>query len=318
MRATAILALALAACATPPPAPRVTQPWDVPKQPALPVRQPAPAAATGAAAEPEAPLPARAETTPAEVARLVDANPDAWAARFATKGADCEATSRALRPTNANTAWRALKACVAKTDFKSFRRLTEGFWDADLQARPDAAQLLGAIIAARGGDVPTDLAVLRKRRIPLFTLENATDEPEIYRGRAVAFVARVEELEKGAKGKVSVTLSELSVVSRSTGQTTEARYTEYKRQDEHGRKYTERGYRDGTVTRTHYATGLDETGVEVKASLARPDPFFTPGATFLVVARFDGMLPVEFVPDSTQPGVTILAYYTIGKESLLD
>ena len=320
MRALAVLGLALAACASP--QQRPTQPWESAKPPAVAQAAASPGApapheaATPTAPTAASPAPQRPEA-PGPDARLIETNPTAWAARF-QKGPECEAAARAARATSANTAWRALGGCVAKAGFKSFARLTDGFWDADLQTRPDAARLLGAVIAARGADLATDLPRLRKRRVPFFSLETATSHPKIYRGRSVAFIARVESVEKGAKGGAVALLSELTMVGHNAGTSTVARYAESSRLDEHGRSYREKGSYLGSETKTNYTTGLDDTGVEVKGMLTRLDPFFEPGATFLMVARFDGMIELKDAPGEEQPSVTVLGFYTIGTESFLD
>jgi hypothetical protein len=318
MRALMVLGLALAACASS--NQRPTQPWDTAK-PTAATPAPAPTAGSTGAAAPAAaapaPAPQRPEPARADAPQLLETNPTAWAARF-RKGAECEAAAREARTISSNSAWRALRACAARGDFKALTRLTDGFWDADLQTRPDAAPLLGAVLAARGADLATDLPMLRKRRVPFFSLGTATNQPEVFKGRAVVFAARVEEVKKGAKGKAVAVLSELTMVSQNTGTSTVARYSESSRMDEHGRGYRTKDSYLGNETKTHYTNGLDDTGVEVKGTLTRLDPFFEPGATFLLVARFDGMTESKDAPSGEQPAVTVLAYYTVGAESFLD
>ena len=63
---------------------------------------------------------------------------------------------------------------------------------------------------------------------------------------------------------------------------------------------------------------LEETGVEVRGILTKVDLFFEPGATFLVVARFDGMAGDKDSLDGQQPAVSVLAYYAIGTQSFLE
>jgi hypothetical protein len=320
MRPFLIAGLALVACAAP--KPRLTQPWDAPQprasSPEAPGADagPSPVRGQGPAPAPD-PAAASPERSGAELARLVESNPAAWAARY-KKGAECEAAARAVRNASADSGWRALGACVAKGEFRAFARLTDGFWDADLQTRSDAPTLLGAVIAVRGADLESDLTTLKKRRVPFFSLEAATSQPKVYRGRPVAFIARVEGMEQAARGRAVAQLAELSLVSRSAGRITTARFSGAMKQDEHGRNYTEKGHYLGTVTRTNYENALDETGVRVQAFLSKMDPFFEPGGTFLVVGRFDGMVGDQDSLDGEQPAVTVAAYYTIGTQSLLD
>jgi hypothetical protein len=63
---------------------------------------------------------------------------------------------------------------------------------------------------------------------------------------------------------------------------------------------------------------LEETGAEVRGILTKVDLFFEPGATFLVVARFDGMAGDKDSLDGQQPAVSVLAYYAIGTQSFLE
>ena len=323
MRPLVIAALALAACVAPQPGPseRLTKSWGAPAERAASQEAARDAAREAGTPEPaprvvEAPPP-RPEPTVADVKRLLETNPAGWAGRF-RKGGECEAAARALRNADVATGWLALGACVSKGDFRAFARLTDGFWDAELKSRPDAAKLVGAVIANRGGDLPNDLEILRKHKVPLFALESASSHPNVYRGRAVAFIARVDGVEKGARGTAIARLAELSMIGRNAGTRTETRYSEHTKQDEHGRNYRVKDRYLGTETKTNYQNELDDTGVEVKGILTKVDPFFEPGGTFLVVARFEGMSGEEDSLDGQQPSVTVLAYYVLGAESFLD
>lgn len=103
----------------------------------------------------------------------------------------CERDARPLLSVDRREAWEWLKACVRAGRFIELRSLLDGEWDALLRHQPDAPSLLLRIVAERGGDVDRDLALLRERRIPLFTLAQALADPDLYRGRLVVARARV-------------------------------------------------------------------------------------------------------------------------------
>jgi hypothetical protein len=78
--------------------------------------------------------------------------------------------------------WRSLWECVNQGRFTALSELLSGAWDRDLQSRPDAPLLVLRVIAARGGQVDEDLALLHERRIPLFSLSQVLARPTLYSG----------------------------------------------------------------------------------------------------------------------------------------
>ncbi|MFT3914589.1 MAG: hypothetical protein QM704_10860 [Anaeromyxobacteraceae bacterium] len=183
--------------------------------------------------------------------------------------------------------------------------------------RPDAPLVLGAALASRGGDLGNDLASLRKRKIPVFTLETATSYPDVYKGRQIVFVARVDTLEPD-RGSMLVTLSEQALMARSSGQTTEWKGDSYRGQDSHGRNFAIESNEYGHYeSKTRYSNNLEETGTVVQARLAKPDPFFEPGRSYLIVARFGGLKQAEN-GENGSPVVTIDGYYELGTHDLLE
>ena len=138
-----------------------------------------------ATAEPVVPpAPTRLEAMPKRAF-----NSGAFAAEQFTP-ADCETASRQIHQQSADDGWSALRACVERTrwprgEFTQLERLTGGYWDAELQTRPDAPRLVARIIALRGGDVEGDIPLAQKSRVPLFTLAAALRQPDVYQGRWV-------------------------------------------------------------------------------------------------------------------------------------
>jgi hypothetical protein len=251
--------------------------------------------------------------------KLLGSAPEAWA-RQHPRPRLCEEAARGVRTASGpDWGWKAIQACAGKKGAgELLERLADVPWLADLRTRPEAVLLLGKVLSVRGGDLASDLALLKKMKVPLFSLDAGAGHPELYRGRSVAFIARVELVEKAPKGKGVARLAEQSVVTRATGTRLVPRYSTTQKQDEHGRRYRERdGYAPDDVVST-YDNGFEDTGVGVIAYLQRLDPFFEPGGNFLVVGRFDGLVEVPEALDERQPAVTILGYYQTSEQLVVE
>jgi hypothetical protein len=57
----------------------------------------------------------------------------------------------------------------------------------------DAALLLAHVMAVRGGDIESDLRLLRRRKMPVYSLQAALAEPDSYKGRAVILRAAARD-----------------------------------------------------------------------------------------------------------------------------
>jgi len=85
----------------------------------------------------------------------------------------CARAAAAWLPAAPDEAWRALWCCVEAGRFIALRELLGYDWDGLLRTRHDAPILLARVIAERGGDVETDLALLHDHHIPIFSLPQA-------------------------------------------------------------------------------------------------------------------------------------------------
>lgn len=284
-----LVVLLLVACATPAPPPK--QAWAGKKEAPAPVARPAPSPGAPDAGPEGAP---KVETL-GDLARLVDADPAGFVAAY-PRPEGCERAARALQPLSADRAWKALRLCVERTPFTALSRLTDGFWDRDLAGRADAGVVAAKVIAARGGDVPGDLGAFQGRRIPFFPLSTAAEHPDVYRGRTVFFLARVNGLSAEKKSAIAW-LSEIQLVSRG-------RLVRGERKQKRTISTGKNGYSDEdseTETQTSYLkyeNSAEPSGLEVAAQLARLDPFMQPGKLFLVVGRFLGPSPVAALRDA--------------------
>jgi hypothetical protein len=279
---------------------------------------PEPAAAAPkarAAAQQEPAVAPNAAAPAASPAASSDKSIVAWARAYRTD-VECEAAARRLKASGADLAWRALTACVAKGQFRALTAVVTG-WTAELRTRPEAPRLLARILGARGGDLENDLSEFRRQRIPLFSILSASDQPDIYRGRTVAFVGRVDSLEKN-HGKPVAHLTVLSMVSRGHQKT--ERMVKYRdaEKDEHGRSQRKEYLSDEYETKTRFTNELDEAGVSVLGRLARLDPFFEVGTNFVVLGRFEGPGEQTSEDASAEQVVTVQDYVELSASTQVE
>ena len=260
-----------------------------------------------ATAEPAVPpAPTRLEAAPR---RAFD--PKAFAADQLTP-ADCELAARQIRQQSPDDGWTALRACVERArwprgEFTQLERLTGGYWDADLQTRPDAPRLVARIIALRGGDVEGDIPLAQKSRVPLFTLAAALRQPDVYKGRWVLLRGALSDMKtEGNKAAALVRETSLRATSREVQVGNISR-------SEHSSSVSVRGEAQsskyGSARGSAQISGSDrtehstvrqkfenervETGRQAVGKLAQADPFLEPDKDFVFIARFDGVKPGE-------------------------
>src|SRR5438477_439836 len=221
---------------------------------------------------------------------------------------ECETGARQLRQTSADQAWDALKACVERSrwprgEFTILERLTGGFWDQDLQARPDAPRLIAKIIALRGGDVEGDIPLAQKSRVPLFTLAAALRQPDVYKGRWVLVRAAVSEMKQNAayvrETSLRATAREVQVGpirrtdhSSSTAVSADVQTTHYGNA-RGGAQINSSDRTEHSLVKQKFENERVETGRQAVGRLAQPDPFLEPDKDFIFLGRFDGVRPGE-------------------------
>ncbi len=264
-------------------------------------------AAACASAEPVvvAPAPIRLVAPP----RPFDAR--AFAAEQPTP-AECENAARVQRQSSADEAWNALRACVERPhwphgEFTQLERLTGGFWDQDLQTRPDAPRVIAKVIALRGGDVEGDIPLAQKSRIPLFTLAAALRQPDVYKGRWVLLRGALSDMKvDGGKAAAMVRETSLRATSRevqvgnmsrsessnSTSMRGEAQTTRYGNA-RGSAQISSSGRTEHSTLRQKFENERVETGRQAVGKLAQADPFLEPDKDFIFLGRFDGVKPGE-------------------------
>ena len=114
--------------------------------------------------------------TPAEARKIARAHDAAHS---------CEQTARDFAKKNTQRGWAVMHECILRNDFSDLEILIESGWAEHVAASPDAASLLAHVVAVRGGDVESDIRLLRRRKMPVYSLQAALAEPGSYRGRYV-------------------------------------------------------------------------------------------------------------------------------------
>lgn len=274
----------------------------------------------------EAFAPARdAEVDPA-MARASLGSPREWAKSF-RRDIDCEREARNLvKNTGRDVAWTYLKACVTRGYFTQLEALIQN-WEDELKTKADAAPMIAAVIAARGGHLGVDLQLLQQRRIPVFDLASALKQSSAYKGRYLLFVGKISEA-KEIKGRTELVLLEQALSSESAtvmtgpmyGSTTTATgnvNATWRTTTSSGTASANAAHR-GTVTsgsmENRVTDVFEETGQEVIAKLKQPDPFLTVDKNLVFLVRFDGKLSSDIARGEDPLGtalVTLISYHDL-------
>jgi hypothetical protein len=142
----------------------------------------------------------------------------AYAERFPTDDG-CEAEARKLHERRPELAVRLIKACIERGDFKRLGALTDAPWTATLASDRDAAALVAQVVAARGGDLETDVKNCGKAGYPTASLDELFEAPEKAKGRKVVFRGRRDPdlKEKGRERLVETALESGELDTQPTG-----------------------------------------------------------------------------------------------------
>jgi hypothetical protein len=254
---------------------------------------------------------------------------------------DCEASARAMRQSNPQHAWEALRACIEigrfnRGPFTQIALLTS-YWDEELRVRPDAARVVGQVIANRGGDVDGDISRVQRVRMPVFTLKAAMQQPDVYKGRYVLLRARLFDLkmdQKNATAMLAETSMKPAEALRDSGDVYVSSYNRGSSAsysgsgsgaystDRYGSgrgsygyegsgSYNSSGSSQSGYAKRFYENVVHPTGRQALGRLPEADPFLEPNKEFVFVARFDGTRPGS-EPNSQLAQLTIITYYLPG------
>ena len=239
---------------------------------------------------------------------------------------ECEYVARQYLASSADQGWSVLRACVNKGDFTSLRLLLSPPWLGQLKKRPEAAEVIAAVIAARGGDVASDMEFVRKNRIYLFDLAMASKAADRLAGRYVVFLAHVGD-GKPKEAGYSLEMAELGLYSEPVEYPVQQMITRHVTTTSGGVSYSttspvlKSGSAEGGYTQSHsrlrykvmYENFADETGRLIWAKADMADPFLVPGRDVVVLAQLDGVKDMTPPSEQEEPDqrflVKVLKYW---------
>ncbi|MCC7074294.1 MAG: hypothetical protein IT383_23510 [Deltaproteobacteria bacterium] len=250
------------------------------------------------------PAPAAAPLSLDEARTIADAHEAAHA---------CVLTARALRQHDHARAWAVMEQCVLRPDFTDLESLLSAPWHERLRAHPEATRLVAHVIAARGGDVAHDLRLVRRARIPLFSLKAAAADPESYRGRHVLLLGEPRD-GRSADGARALEIVETRIMAESEwvalGPRTATQTASAVRRDDGEPAPLSEEYRRSEGQRVEV---LHNVSVETGRSLvvdASDDPFLEVGSAYVLLVRLDGVREaVEGSVIEERPVGTVLASF---------
>lgn len=212
-------------------------------------------------------------------------------------GHTCEQTARAMHRKNTKRGWQVMRECVKRNDFSDLETLIEGTWAEYMGKDADAALLFAHVIAVRGGDVGNDLRLLRRRKMPVYSLAAAVSEPDSYRGRMVLMRGTARQ-GRTVDGGRAFRLIETKVMAESewvTAPRSSRTITQSGNEltDQPGievrRGVSERNRRD-TSEKVEVLHNVNvETGLELVGRIETDEPSLEPATDYVLVVRFDGV-----------------------------
>lgn len=126
----------------------------------------------------------KSETGPAVPAEPKKMTAVEFAATFKS-ARDCVGEAARLYTGDATRGFALLVACVGRGDFTDLPQLVDGPWREELLRDERGHGLLADVVARRGGSVEVDVAASQERRFPMFTLEEAFEDPGSIKGKLV-------------------------------------------------------------------------------------------------------------------------------------
>ncbi|MDP2343936.1 MAG: hypothetical protein Q8O67_23465 [Deltaproteobacteria bacterium] len=231
----------------------------------------------------------RAELSDDEARRIAIAHDVAYA---------CEQTARAMHKKDLKRGWAVMRHCIRRNDYSDLEILIEGIWAEQMAKDADSALLFAHVIAIRGGDVGADLRLLRRRKMPVYSLQAALSEPESYRGRLVILrgTARQGRTVAGAR---AFRLVETKVMAESEWVTRPGSGRIINRSNNaladqpdisvRGRGIVERNERESSERVEVLHNVNVETGLEMIGRVEGDEPSLEPATDYVLVVRFDGV-----------------------------
>lgn len=232
----------------------------------------------------------------------------------------CEQTARAMAKKDRQRGWQVMRECILRRDFTDLELLIDSGWASDVARDARNASLLAHVIAVRGGDVDNDLRLLRRRKMPVYSLQAALAEPTAYKGRTILVRAKAKDGRMQGDGR-AFTLDETKMMAESEwvtapGTSRSSTRTRGATRDQPTSDIAGPGVVEDTANdRTSKVEVLHNvsvtTGRSVTASVAGDAPSLEPLTDYVVVLRFEGVRAV--VDDegeaSDEPIGAVVDYY---------
>jgi hypothetical protein len=230
-------------------------------------------------------------------------------------GHTCELTARALRAKDRQRGWAVMEQCARRPDFTDLETLLSRPWIEDVVAFDAQVDLIASVIAARGGDVHNELRLLRRARVPVFSLRAAVAEPETYKGRLV-LMRGAPRGGRNVGGARALEIAETKVMAESEWVASGPRQrtsTETDVRDHSGNSVkpgvSERFRRNDGQTLEILRNVSVATGLEVLAQV-QGELFLEPGTDYVLVLRFEGTREaVEGTTTADRAVATVVGYF---------
>lgn len=228
----------------------------------------------------------------------------------------CELTARAISAKDNARGWAVMQQCVTRPDFTDLEILLGVPWIDDLRAHHDHGSIVGHVIAARGGDVTHDLRLVRRAKLPVFSLKAAVNEPDSYKGKLVLMRGNARS-GRSVNGARALELAETKVMAESEwvsiGTRTQSETTTEQRDFANNnvrRGLNERfGRTEGGKVEVLHNVSV-ETGLEIMAAVEGDAPFLESGSEYVLLLRFDGTREViDGSETDERPMATVLGYF---------
>jgi hypothetical protein len=228
----------------------------------------------------------------------------------------CELTARAIRAKDRARGWAVMEQCVSRPDFTDLELLLSVPWVDELRAHHDHAALVAQVIAARGGDVMSDLRLVRRAKLPVFSLKAAVNEPDSYKGKLVLMRGNARS-GRTVNGARALDLAETRVMAESewvaVGTRTQSDTTTEQRDFANNnvrRGLNERfGRTEGGKVEILHNVSV-ETGLELMASVQGDQAFLESGTEYVLLLRFDGTREVvDGSVTDEKPMATVIGYF---------
>jgi hypothetical protein len=107
--------------------------------------------------------------------------------------ATCELAAEQRLASDPDGGWKMLKLCTRRWLYTDLRHLLDGPWVDQVKKQPDGLLYLAQLVALRGGDVDSDVPLLRARGLNVYSLAGVADRPRDRRDAYVLLRARVAD-----------------------------------------------------------------------------------------------------------------------------